>query len=638
MRTLLRKQGWRERLTAPLDVVCSPPQLFWGGSTTGRKLFKEEAFYPWQMLNHFPRSGSIGSKSSLLWNLRDICAGTNSQNEVAALHSFLPRTYDLRSAHELRGFLLDFAVTRAEGQLRSAVNSSGIENSAVLLRTCRLLARLSHAQVQQSEAVNTGTSASTRQTSLQDLTGLTHEDEWVLQAGLGDFTEAKELLARLMAGKDNNEDGLLLSALTLEGRWWLEHLQKQEQRQFSLNGVHGFWILKDPALNCGRGVRTFSELLPLLHEAERADWQVIVQKYMERPLLLKERKCDVRLWVLVTSWNPAVVWVWPEPYLRLASKPFTWESAQVADPFVHLTNRAVQKRPDDSEASPRKPGPLEEDEAHIWLLPAFLEWAEAELTDLGGGARQRWEEHTWPLMLEAVRTCVWSCKEDVGAHPRGCFELFGFDFLLDTEMKPWLLEANSSPDLCEDAGPSLRRMTEAALSELLELVLALGEGQTLPQGGPACRDEQVPGSGSWHLILREEAAMGIKELHLRRAIRAGRRPRSVVSLGPSKRLGRSHHAEVLNATLGSFWPGPVLWSPLRRQPTPLPVTELAFGASPGRRPGPSPVAKKGSVQAPTSAASRQLQRALSISRAGVASTAFRRPSSKGVERPRPRAF
>eukprot|EP00439_Symbiodinium_sp_Y106_P028266 s3634_g3.t1 len=43
MRTLLRKQGWRERLTAPLDVVCSPPQLFWGGSTTGRKLFKEEA-------------------------------------------------------------------------------------------------------------------------------------------------------------------------------------------------------------------------------------------------------------------------------------------------------------------------------------------------------------------------------------------------------------------------------------------------------------------------------------------------------------------------------------------------------------------------------------------------------------------
>ena len=26
-------------------------------------------------------------------------------------------------------------------------------------------------------------------------------------------------------------------------------------------------------------------------------------------------------------------------------------------------------------------------------------------------------------------------------------------------------------------------MTEAALSELLELVLALGEGQTLPQGG-----------------------------------------------------------------------------------------------------------------------------------------------------------
>ncbi|CAE7228680.1 unnamed protein product, partial [Symbiodinium natans] len=77
--------------------------------------------------------------------------------------------------------------------------------------------------------------------------------------------------------------------------------------------------------------------------------------------------------------------------------------------------------------------------------------------------------------------------------------------------------ANSSPDLCEDAGPSLRRMTEVALSQLLELVLALGEGHQLPEGAVR-RDEQAPCSGSWHLILREEAAMGIKELQLRRAI------------------------------------------------------------------------------------------------------------------------
>eukprot|EP00913_Durusdinium_trenchii_P030632 g28689.t1 len=138
-----------------------------------------------------------------------------------------------------------------------------------------------------------------------------------------------------------------------------------------------------------------------------------------------------------------------------------------------------------------------------------------------------WKERTWPKILEVVRTCVLSCKEDVGAHPRGCFELFGFDFLLDCDFTPWLLEANSSPDLCEDAGPSLRRMTETALTQLFELVQGLFIEETITFSGAGKFDCPVPGSGDWHLILREETSRGTKDLELRRAVRASRRPPSV---------------------------------------------------------------------------------------------------------------
>ena len=68
----------------------------------------------------------------------------------------------------------------------------------------------------------------------------------------------------------------------------------------------------------------------------------VIQKYIERPLLIHGRKFDIRVWVLVSQTMDA--YFFREGYLRLSSTPFDLnDTTNVENQFMHLTNYAVQK-------------------------------------------------------------------------------------------------------------------------------------------------------------------------------------------------------------------------------------------------------------------------------------------------------
>jgi len=100
------------------------------------------------------------------------------------------------------------------------------------------------------------------------------------------------------------------------------------------------WILKPAASNQGRGIQLFSKIRDILNfmQEQPEDSQWVVQKYIEKPLLYRSRKFDIRMWAFVHVLDDPSkinVYFFEQGYLRTSSSEYDISSEDIK---VHLTN------------------------------------------------------------------------------------------------------------------------------------------------------------------------------------------------------------------------------------------------------------------------------------------------------------
>ncbi|KAM9066052.1 tubulin polyglutamylase TTLL5 isoform X4 [Sarcophilus harrisii] len=221
----------------------------------------------------------------------------------------------------------------------------------------------------------------------------------------------------------------------------------------------GPWIVKPVASSRGRGVYLINSPNQISLEEN-----ILVSRYINNPLLIDDFKFDVRLYVLVTSYDPLVIYLYEEGLARFATVRYDQGAKNIRNQFMHLTNYSVNKKSGDYVSCD---DPEVEDYGNKWSMSAMLRYLKQEGKDTTA-LMAHVEDLIIKTIISAELAIATACKTFV-PHRSSCFELYGFDVLIDSSLKPWLLEVNLSPSLACDAPLDLK-IKASMISDMFTVV------------------------------------------------------------------------------------------------------------------------------------------------------------------------
>lgn len=246
----------------------------------------------------------------------------------------------------------------------------------------------------------------------------------------------------------------------------------------------------------------------LEHPGGKVAKDYVVQEYLEDPYLLNGRKMDLRLYVCVTSYDPLIIYLHEEGLVRLAADTYAAEPNHDSDNlnttaarFKHLTNYSIGRRYKQGGHVQHANGM---DENHRWAggeplrkagegtstavapvgatdpvasaaaAPAAADWELKwslqrlwDYVDANSGSRDGSTVLAGRLSASAklkrdiallITRTVMAVKPVIGPTvalvetPGSFVELYGFDVMLDKDLRPYLVEVNTLPSL-ESSSP-----------------------------------------------------------------------------------------------------------------------------------------------------------------------------------------
>eukprot|EP00191_Tetraselmis_sp_GSL018_P005470 CAMPEP_0177600416 /NCGR_PEP_ID=MMETSP0419_2-20121207/13612_1 /TAXON_ID=582737 /ORGANISM="Tetraselmis sp., Strain GSL018" /LENGTH=386 /DNA_ID=CAMNT_0019093409 /DNA_START=145 /DNA_END=1305 /DNA_ORIENTATION=+ len=226
------------------------------------------------------------------------------------------------------------------------------------------------------------------------------------------------------------------------------------REEFNRSG--GIWIMKPCGRAQGKGIFMVDKIAQVEkwkqeNSSREQQETYVISRYLQNPLLVGGKKFDLRIYALVLSYMPLRVYLYRGGFCRFTAARYNMNRDDMKNLYVHLTNVAIQKKGENYDRGSGMKWPIRS--LKLYLISKF-----------GVAAANRCFELVQLVVLRSLLAV-----QPVVTQDKHCFELYGYDVLIDSDLKPWLIEVNASPSLSGDT-PADKKMKFSMIDDALELV------------------------------------------------------------------------------------------------------------------------------------------------------------------------
>lgn len=219
------------------------------------------------------------------------------------------------------------------------------------------------------------------------------------------------------------------------------------------------WIMKPACKAQGRGIfliTSLNQIIQWRNSLKGGSDNIInelyvAQRYIMNPLLIGGKKFDLRIYALCTSYNPLTIYLYRTGFARFTHMRFSTNIEDINNNLVHLTNVAVQKNSDN----------YDKDIGGKWDLRSLKIFLMSKYS--------REKVNTLFLDIQDIVLKSIISVQKVIVNDRHCFELYGYDIMIDDCLKPWLIEVNANPSLTANTAKD-QEMKVKMLDDMLTIL------------------------------------------------------------------------------------------------------------------------------------------------------------------------